>query len=372
MDMFGNYVIQKLLEHGPKDVRVKIFELIKTKVLDLSLQMYGCRVVQKAIEVLDDAQRAEIAAELESNVLRCVKDQNGNHVVQKVVECVRCPQVDVMIDEIAEQVIATSLHAFGCRVVQRILENCSYHASYADITDTVVSGAVELAKSQFGNYVIQHVIQHGTDSEKCRAMDLLAPHILELCQQKFASNVVEKALEFGPTSARTTVVEALLNTQEDGTVRAFYHEVRVANMLYMFALSLGKCAHYFVFLYKISITQNGPVEPLVALSRDQFGNYCVQRILQVCNAEERFRLVVRLQQNLPELKKGSNYAKQIVSRLEALVFEGDEEPSQSLSLDRWLSLAPPSEKKMTSPGQEKAGRGGGGGRGRGFGRFGPR
>ena len=50
-DVFGNYVVQKFLDHGQLEQRLKIFGMLQGNVLSMSLQMYGCRVVQKALEV---------------------------------------------------------------------------------------------------------------------------------------------------------------------------------------------------------------------------------------------------------------------------------------------------------------------------------
>ena len=51
-DVFGNYVIQKFIEHGAQDQVKALAERLKGQVLTLSMQMYGCRVIQKALEVM--------------------------------------------------------------------------------------------------------------------------------------------------------------------------------------------------------------------------------------------------------------------------------------------------------------------------------
>ena len=50
-DVFGNYVVQKLLEHSTWQGKPKLAEKLKGQVLSLSMQMYGCRVVQTALQV---------------------------------------------------------------------------------------------------------------------------------------------------------------------------------------------------------------------------------------------------------------------------------------------------------------------------------
>lgn len=46
-DVFGNYVIQKLFEHGSQVEKKILADRMKGQVISLSLQMYSCRVVQK-------------------------------------------------------------------------------------------------------------------------------------------------------------------------------------------------------------------------------------------------------------------------------------------------------------------------------------
>ena len=85
-DVFGNYVVQKLLEHGTPAQKHSILNLLQGHLVPLSRQMYGCRVVQKALECCDPQLLVPLARELSGAVLDCVHDQNGNHVVQKLVE----------------------------------------------------------------------------------------------------------------------------------------------------------------------------------------------------------------------------------------------------------------------------------------------
>jgi hypothetical protein len=49
-DVFGNYVVQKFLEHGTPGQRSRLAQALRGSVKHLSTQMYGCRVIQKAIE----------------------------------------------------------------------------------------------------------------------------------------------------------------------------------------------------------------------------------------------------------------------------------------------------------------------------------
>lgn len=47
MDVFGNYVVQKLFEHGSQIHKTLLQKAMKPRMVNLSLDQYGCRVVQK-------------------------------------------------------------------------------------------------------------------------------------------------------------------------------------------------------------------------------------------------------------------------------------------------------------------------------------
>jgi len=50
-DVFGNYVIQKMFEHGDQNQKKILVNKMKGQVLELTTQVYGCRVVQKVFGV---------------------------------------------------------------------------------------------------------------------------------------------------------------------------------------------------------------------------------------------------------------------------------------------------------------------------------
>lgn len=62
----------------------------------------------------------------------------------------------------------------------------------------------------------QHVLEHGKPHERSAIISKLTGQIVQMSQQKFASNVIEKCLSFGtPTERQTLVTEMLGSTDEN-------------------------------------------------------------------------------------------------------------------------------------------------------------
>ena len=66
----------------------------------------------------------------------------------------------------------------------------------APILDEVLTVCGDLIRDQYGNYVIQHVLSAGRAGDVSAIVNTLSGNMLALSQHKFASNVVERCLEY--------------------------------------------------------------------------------------------------------------------------------------------------------------------------------
>ncbi|KAF7095367.1 hypothetical protein CFC21_097555 [Triticum aestivum] len=280
-DVFGNYVIQKFFEHGTPEQRRDLAAKLAGHVVPLSLQMYGCRVIQKALEVMELDQKIDLVRELDGNIMRCVRDQNGNHVIQKCIECVPTEHIGFVVSAFRGQVASLSMHPYGCRVIQRVLEHCGGDSRGQCIIDEILQSACILAQDQYGNYVTQHVVEKGKSHERAQIISKLAGQVVTMSQNKFASNVIEKCFQHGDIAERDLLIREIVE-QTDGN------------------------------------------DTLLAMMKDQYANYVVQKILETCNDEQRELLVSRVKGHLQALRKYT-YGKHTASRVEQLCGEGDAE-----------------------------------------------
>eukprot|EP01079_Euglenida_sp_SAG-EU17-18_P009557 gene9557-1718_t len=283
-DLFGNYVVQKLIQHGTDSHRKQIANSLKGQVIALSLQPYGCRVLQKALEFSDANLYQTMTEELQGRVLECVKNQNGNHVIQKCIECL-APNLEFIAGAFAGQVPTLAQHPYGCRVLQHILEYCSedsLRAIVGPIVDEIIANIQILVKDRYGNYVVQHVLENGSVDDQEQIVEALKFHIPELSVNKFASNVIEKLFCSDICSGEDRLAMA-----QDITGRT---------------------------------APNGlPV--ILSMVRDMYGNYVVQRMVSDTNLEVSGIIIQALIPYLKELRHWS-YGKHIAMQIESAVQGG--------------------------------------------------
>ncbi|KAI5181748.1 pumilio RNA-binding family [Nematocida sp. AWRm80] len=263
-DLFGNYVVQKFLEIGTAEQKKEIFHSMEGIVIKLALHMYGCRVIQKALECKEINQ--SIIEKIKGHVIELICDQNGNHVIQKCVECINS---DFIIKEFEQDTVTLSKHRYGCRVIQRIFENNTQCFSAIDM---IIKNAKVLVEDQYGNYVIQHILEKGTEEHRRQIISALSDKIVRHSTHKFASNVMEKCVMCGTPDDRRYMLSQLIPSKDTSS------------------------------------------DVLIQITCDKFGNYVIQRMLDVLTGKDKELLSSHLKAHFAEIKK-SSYAKCIVSKL---------------------------------------------------------
>jgi len=79
------------------------------------------------------------------------------------------------------------------------------------ILEEIIRTAQALVQDQYGNYVTQHVLEHGNRKDKSAIVAKMKGQILPLSQHKFASNVIEKCVEFGTAQERAAILKEILD-----------------------------------------------------------------------------------------------------------------------------------------------------------------
>lgn len=117
-------------------------------------------------------------------------------------------------------------------------------------------------------------------------------NVLPFCLHKFASNVVERCLEYGSASEKSAIVEELVAP----TLAAMQ-------------------AHPYGQLPDPALGQQ--LTPIQVLIKDQFGNYVVQRCMDAGDDAQRAALVDILRQCAPLMRRYA-FGKHILARLDKM------------------------------------------------------
>jgi hypothetical protein len=270
-DQYANFLVQKLFDIMPHDVRYSVAQVAAPHLSLIALTPHGTFSVQKLIETIATREEMEIVREaLTFDVVRLVKDVHGNHVIQKVLQRFEHPDKQFIYDAVSDDCAAIATNKQGCCVLQRCLEFAS-PMQHKSMVACILSCCLQIVQDPFGNYVLQYVLEANDPSINDRIATIFLHHLVPLSMNKFSSNVMEKVLRGASQHVRDTYVD----TMKDPNI-------------------------------------------IGGLIQDDFGNYVVQTALTMSSAPQAESLVAVIRPLMP-LIRNAPYAKKLEAKMDLIM-----------------------------------------------------
>ncbi|CBH14941.1 pumillio RNA binding protein, putative [Trypanosoma brucei gambiense DAL972] len=291
-DQYANFLVQKLFDIMPKDVRYNVACVAAPKIAAIALTPHGTFSVQKMIETISSREELVIIREaLSKDVVRLVKDANGNHAIQKVLQRFEPDDKEFVYAAVAVDCITIAKNKQGCCVLQRCLEYAS-PAQRSTLVRHILECCLQIAEDPYGNYVLQYVISAGDSKTIDTIAIAFLPHLVQLCMNKFSSNVMEKVL----CRVSPLVQEMYVDTMCTPEVAA-------------------------------------------RLIQDDFGNYVLQTALTICTAGQAEALVSVIRPLMPSIRN-TPYAKKLEGKIESAMLKNanGHVPAVGVEMGRLLEM----------------------------------
>mmetsp|Transcript_52867 Transcript_52867/g.83978 ORF Transcript_52867/g.83978 Transcript_52867/m.83978 type:complete len:400 (-) Transcript_52867:321-1520(-) len=221
--------IEAAAEEDPISAATKeaIFEKCKGNVKALAYDSHGCRLLQSSFGMLeDDKMLKELVDELKGHILEASVNMHGNHVLQRAIDLLRPSDANSVFQELvtgpvsftgdgwSEPWDATQIarSKYGCRVLERVIEHfLPAHEKCIEFLQPILKACKALCRDQYGNFIIQHLLEHGTKSHKDTIAAYVEENLEEFALDQHACSVVDKALSY--TDLRDVLADKILKTE---------------------------------------------------------------------------------------------------------------------------------------------------------------
>jgi hypothetical protein len=199
----GNHIVQRFIVSLPSRLGEMIAEL-RPHVVELVGDNCGCRVIQKLFDHYTIGQLRQLVTEILGAAPDLATNQYGNYVVQTILD--RGPDEDVafLIRGFAGCFYRFSIHKFASNVIERCIRRASESqrdAIFEEIVGTEANWETErilrMVGDQFGNYVIQRIIEFGTEEQQGAVYDVVYENYEYLSQRPYARHVINKLEKHG-------------------------------------------------------------------------------------------------------------------------------------------------------------------------------
>jgi len=216
---------------------------------------YGIHGVQKILEYLTDDQVETFIDVIRPTVISLGKDAKGNYLLQSFLKQFTPEKNQFIFDAVNGNVLDVCTHKVGCTLVNKCIDHANPTQLHT-IMDSVAKYCLPLVQDQFGNYVVQHILNNKPSFAPIISKSMLGS-IPMLCVQKFSSNVIEKCLQVS-VNKNPEIYDAIMK------------EVTEANLL--------------------------------ELLQDKYANFVIQTALDVANDDQHAHLVKMILPYIHQIK----------------------------------------------------------------------
>ncbi|KAI1154666.1 ARM repeat-containing protein [Nemania diffusa] len=163
-DSNGNHVVQKVIHMFPKLCIPFVMEAFRGQTERLCTDGYACRVIQRILEHGTDEEKTSLMADIHACSSRLMTDQYGNYVIQHIIGHGSPEDRSIMIRQAINRVVALSRHKYASNVIEKCIqfgneaERAAIHVNFTTQDGDGPSPLQGLVKDQFGNYVIQKLL----------------------------------------------------------------------------------------------------------------------------------------------------------------------------------------------------------------------
>ncbi|CAH8318318.1 unnamed protein product [Eruca vesicaria subsp. sativa] len=221
-------------------------------IVEFSADQHGSRFIQQKIENCSPEEKAAVFREILPHACKLMTDVFGNYVIQKFFEYGNPSQRKELADQLMGQIVPLSLQMYGCRVIQKALDviEPDQRVRLARELDGQVMRCV---RDQNGNHVIQKCIENIPADRVGFMLAAFRGQVSSLSMHPYGCRVIQRLLE------------------------------RCSN------------EHHYQFITEEIL------ESVCVLSKDQYGNYVTQHVLEKGTSEERERIVRKLSGHIVQL-----------------------------------------------------------------------
>lgn len=211
MDSFGHYAIEALFQVCGEEERLALLVAAASMLSTCACHRQGSFSVQAMMDsISSNAQIQVLCDALTSDIHRLCVNTSGHYVVLRFLQRFSYPWTQFVHDSIAMHTVHFATDHYGLRVLKAVID-AGPVAEMTEIFNQIVRTTPQLVENQYGNYIVQHVIDVAPKQISDQIRSKMQGKFVGYSKQKFSSNVVEKCLRSSEKEWRELILKELLN-----------------------------------------------------------------------------------------------------------------------------------------------------------------
>ena len=209
VDPYGHFVIEKLFQKSSEVNRLELLKLLLHNLIDIACHRQGSFTLQMILPCLvSDEEIGVFCSVLEQDLVRLLTNSNAYLLLLRFMQHFHLPKCFFILECIEVYCLDIAIDHHGLKVVKTcidIIPPRDLHGIYK----AIARFTMKLAENQYGNYCIQHVLDHAPLNVCIQLKKKMEGKYVRLAKQKFSSNVVEKCLRTSNLEWRGIILREL-------------------------------------------------------------------------------------------------------------------------------------------------------------------
>uniref|UniRef100_A0A7S2PB02 PUM-HD domain-containing protein n=1 Tax=Zooxanthella nutricula TaxID=1333877 RepID=A0A7S2PB02_9DINO len=193
---------------APFEAHPIVIDFLAQSATQLALREGGSRMLQRAMEVAGHEECVTLCRQFRGHVWEASASPHANHVLQKCVVNLPPRKVLFIAEEFKGRAVLAARHSIRSRMLERFIEYFPGEV-LDDLVGELIPEASHLCCNTFGNFVLQRLLEHGTDTQRRALVEVLSADAASLAKHSIASNVLSSAFIYCPVRDQRFLAEAL-------------------------------------------------------------------------------------------------------------------------------------------------------------------
>jgi hypothetical protein len=195
-DNYANYFCKRFFDSLNQKDRIDYLTVIQNDLNSLAIDMTATYPIQGIIEHLGSkAEKKIIYLGIKDSINYFCYNVYGTHVLEKILSYFEDEFLKEIIEFVYSNFIDLSYHINGICVVKKLLLMTHKKELHQKLKKKIYENALNLIVHQYGNYVIQVIVENWDDNELEDIIKLYKDKYIYLSKQKYSSNVIERIIE---------------------------------------------------------------------------------------------------------------------------------------------------------------------------------
>ena len=194
VDNFGHYAIEALFSHCDDHQRLILVANLSNHMPQVACHKQGSFSIQAMMDTLSTAEQIKYLVDaLNRDIKKIILNHSGHYVILRFLQRYDYPYSKFIHKALMQHTLDLATDHYGLRVMKASVDAGPIQEMSA-VFASIVKHANTLVENQYGNYIIQHLLDLGPKDVTDTIKEKMHGKFVRYSKQKFSSNVVEKCL----------------------------------------------------------------------------------------------------------------------------------------------------------------------------------